>query len=305
MKIFLNPRTEVDGWWCPPSPTAVNKKILPLPKQAGEKSHFQQSGTILIPNFSWSWMFSANVQRHHRADVITGYVIKPCPWALLLEVTKAGLKHPHILLLPLLGRCESFPWSAPCASLLPLGKLQPLSEAEQCTDVGKSGIAFIRGESRCASGEISVLCFGCVSPDWGWGELEWTWGVEAAEGDHWWTELPSWVSFLRDLCRCFQEPSSPAPLAYHWCQLFPALRPSSASREQHILFCCILNCWSVLWWLTCCEGCQIQPLPWERAASPGRGNLRRRGLVEQGKESWLLSNVVGSSQLLYDLYSKP
>lgn len=114
MKIFLNPRTEVDGWWCPPSPTAVNKKILPLPKQAGEKSHFQQSGTILIPNFSWSWMFSANVQRHHRADVITGYVIKPCPRALLLEVTKAGLKHPHILLLPLLGRCESFPWSAPC-----------------------------------------------------------------------------------------------------------------------------------------------------------------------------------------------
>lgn len=54
-------------------------------------------------------MFSANVQRHHRADVITGYVIKPCPRALLLEVTKAGLKHPHILLLPLLGRCESFP----------------------------------------------------------------------------------------------------------------------------------------------------------------------------------------------------
>lgn len=101
------------------------------------------------------------------------------------------------------------------------------------------------------------------------------------------------------------EPSSPAPLVCHWCQQFPPLRTNSAPRDQHILFCCILNCWSVLWWLTCCEGCQIQPLPWERAASPGRGNLRRRGLVEQGKESWLLSNVVGSSQLLYDLYGKP
>lgn len=128
MKIFLNQRTafEADGCWCSPSPIAVNKKILPLPKQEGEKSHFQQSGTILIPNFSWSWMFSANVQRHHRAgDVITGSVIKPCPRALLLEVTKAGLKHPHILLLPLLGRCGSFPWSARCASLLALVKLQP------------------------------------------------------------------------------------------------------------------------------------------------------------------------------------
>lgn len=48
-----------------------------------------------------------------------------------------------------------------------------------------------------------------------------------------------------------------------------------------------------------------QPLPCERAASPGRGNLRKRGLVEEGKESWRLSNVVGSYQLLYDLQSRP
>lgn len=69
-------------------------------------------------------MFRANLQWPYGAarfagDLITGCVIKPCPWPLLLEVTKAGLKHPDILLLPLLPDLLS------CASLLSLVKFQP------------------------------------------------------------------------------------------------------------------------------------------------------------------------------------
>lgn len=50
-----------------------------------------------------------------------------------------------------------------------------------------------------------------------------------------------------------------------------------------------------------------QPLPCVRPASHGRGDLReerereRGDLVEERKKSWLLSNRVGSSQLLSDL----
>lgn len=75
-------------------------------------------------------MFSANLQWHYQAvfagDLMAACVIKPRLWALLLEVTKARLKHPYILLLPLLGRCVSMlPDLLSCASLLPLVKFHP------------------------------------------------------------------------------------------------------------------------------------------------------------------------------------
>lgn len=94
-----------------PTPIAVNKKIkffffFSPPKTGRRQSHCFQGRTLLIPNFSWSWMFSTNLQWLYRAvfagDLMTGCIIKSCLWAPPLEVRKARLKHPYIMLLPLL-----------------------------------------------------------------------------------------------------------------------------------------------------------------------------------------------------------
>lgn len=143
------------------SPTSIavkkKKKLLfptPHPKTSRRQSHCFQGRTLLIPNLQWLY------RAVFAADLMTGCIIKPYLWTPLLEVRKARLKHPYIVPLRLLLlRSCAFMLSDTLSVKVPAPSLRQQRCVKPTVSCGKCWNALIRGESPCASGEVSVFCF--------------------------------------------------------------------------------------------------------------------------------------------------